>query len=589
MAYDSIEFVDRDYSIAKKDRISSTQIKTRQSSFNSISNVWRGFRLSSYQKLLDMKKNSLVNGTYSAENNGKLSESANKKLIKKPLAIAKLEQKIKILSDEVVPTNYVNNRAIKIRKKMMDNLQANCKLSYTVNEDSHDEIFENESNLNNIVESDSITSALDNAMNAVNVENNVNVPVEEAVEDKTVIEATEVSPVAEVPVEEVVTNEEVAEDNSVIEATEVSPVAEVPTEEVVTNEEVADDNTVIEATEVNPVAEVSTDEVVTNEEVAEDNSVIEATEVSPVAEVPSDDTVFDFDSDEALFEITTNGDHDSYIQPITDIPVNYSNDVNNETVISDDTIKVSKNNSSIAKIDKYKNEENKFEYKPMTAEEIEEAKRNIEYDNEKVYSSERKKVPVITFSDIFKPVSQEKREALYESFVNQPTNPSYTLTDNNDRYVPLIVPERNTEVKSYSNDVYKNDSSSISDINDMKEQYLKLQKLLNSKTAKYKSINQQREDIISRVADSDKDVSNANELLRKKRMMMERYINDIQEKCNALDSETNSLEEEINMSRKHLEENKQIVNSTHNTIDEIDQLLSENYYDSEEETKKRIA
>ena len=145
---DAIELVDKDYSVAKKDRISSTQIKTRHKSFEAISRVWNKFRLSRIEKLLDMKKNSFVNGKFNADENSRLTRSAEKTLTKKSLAIAKLEEKIKIRSNEVVPVNYVNNRAIKIRKKMMDNLVANCDMSYSVDLDSRDQIFEEAENNN---------------------------------------------------------------------------------------------------------------------------------------------------------------------------------------------------------------------------------------------------------------------------------------------------------------------------------------------------------------------------------------------------------------------------------------------------------
>ena len=584
---DAIELVDKDYSVAKKDRISSTQIKTRHKSFEAISRVWNKFRLSRIEKLLDMKKNSFVNGKFNADENSRLTRSAEKTLTKKSLAIAKLEEKIKIRSNEVVPVNYVNNRAIKIRKKMMDNLVANCDMSYSVDFDSRDQIFEeaennNVNSINNGVSSTEIASALDEAMDKVSVEEN-----NEAV-------APVVTDVAETAVEPVVTETAepvISEDNSV-EATEVTsdiaPVEEVSTpvvtdvaetavEPVVTEtaEPVISEDNSVEATEVTsdiaPVEEVSTP-VVTD--VAEDSNI---------TEVNNSDAIYDFNLDDgkALFEITNPEDEKTEENIVSENPINYNSDVSEEKIVSNDDneIKVLKNNSSVARIDKYKDEVEKFEYKPMTAEEIEAARKNIEYDKyEKIYAKERKKVPVITFKDIFKPASQEKRDEMYNSILKSEisNSPTYINSESNDRYVPLIAPEREEKVNVYENDTTNDYESDVSSVKNLKEQYLQLQRMLSSKEAKLKSINAQRNELVNKVADSDKDVENINEIFKKKRMMMAQYINDIQQKCKDIDSETSHVEEELDMNKKRLEENMKLVSTTNDAIDEIDQLLGEN-------------
>jgi hypothetical protein len=589
---DAIELVDKDYSVAKKDRISSTQIKTRRKSFEAISRVWNKFRLSRIEKLLDMKKNSFVNGKFNADENSRLTRSAEKTLTKKSLAIAKLEEKIKIRSNEVVPVNYVNNRAIKIRKKMMDNLVANCDMSYSVDLDSRDQIFEeaennNVNSINNGVSSTEIASALDEAMDKVSVEENI-----EAV-------APVVTDVAETAVEPVVTETAepvISEDNSV-EATEVTndiapveavapvvtDVAETAVEPVVTETTepvISEDNGVVEATEVTsdiaPVEEVSTPVVTENidTDVAEDSNI---------TEVNNSDAIYDFNLDDgkALFEITSPEDEKTEENIVSENPINYNSDVSEEKIVSNDDneIKVLKNNSSVARIDKYRDEVEKFEYKPMTAEEIEAARKNIEYDKyEKIYAKERKKVPVITFKDIFKPASQEKRDEMYNSILKSEisNSPTYINSESNDRYVPLIAPEREEKVNVYENDTTNDYESDVSSVKNLKEQYLQLQRMLSSKEAKLKSINAQRNELVNKVADSDKDVENINEIFKKKRMMMAQYINDIQQKCKDIDSETFHVEEELDMNKRRLEENMKLVSTTNDAIDEINQLLGEN-------------
>ena len=215
----------------------------------------------------------------------------------------------------------------------------------------------------------------------------------------------------------------------------------------------------------------------------------------------------------------------------------------------------------------------------MTAEEIEAARKNIEYDKyEKIYAKERKKVPVITFKDIFKPVSQEKKDELYNSILKSEisNSPTYINSESNDRYVPLIAPEREEKVNVYENDTTNDYESDVSSVKNLKEQYLQLQRMLSSKEAKLKSINAQRNELVNKVADSDKDVENINEIFKKKRMMMAQYINDIQQKCKDIDSETSHVEEELDMNKRRLEENMKLVSTTNDAIDEIDQLLGEN-------------
>lgn len=643
---DAIELVDKDYSVAKKDRISSTQIKTRHKSFEAIARVWNKFRLSRIEKLLDMKKNSFVNDKFNADENSRLTKSAEKKLTKKSLAIAKLEEKIKICTNEIVPINYVNNRAIKIRKKMMDNLVANCDMSYSVDADSRDEIFndvetENVNSINQGISAEEIASSLDEAMDRVTVGNDVNsetvdtpdVVTENVVSDMVVpVETEEVPSVAAgVPVDETT-----SEDVSTVNAVDVPSVGadeEINTDVVAASDEtVNNESTVINAVRVSPVATAEDVNVVvpSDENVYDNVSTTDTTEVSPVdtvddinVAIPSDETVyedvntideagsssvvsneesndsdseydFNLDDGKALFEIT-NPSEEETPAIVSETPIDYNSDVSNDNIVNnseDDQIKVIKNSSSAAKIDKYKDDTERYEYKPMKAEEIEAARKNIEYDKyEKIYAEERRKVPVISFKDIFKPISAEAREELYNKIIeslskNSPTYVNSKNEINDDRYVPLIVPEREESSRTLEVEDSNTYESDVTSVKSLKEQYLQLQRMLSSKEAKLKSINAQRDELVNKVADSDKDVENVNEILKQKRMMMTQYINDIQKKCSDIDSETLQFEEEIDMNKKRLEENMKFVSTTNDEIDEINQLLGDS---GEYHSGRRIA
>lgn len=132
MMVDKIDLLDNDYNLVSR-KASPRQIKTRSKSFSSISGIFTKFRISRLEKKLEKSRKSFVN----QEIHKNLSDSSvvrktEKNIEKKAKAIAKIEEKIMILSKENVPTNYVENRAIKLRKNMMNNLSHNSFMAYSL-------------------------------------------------------------------------------------------------------------------------------------------------------------------------------------------------------------------------------------------------------------------------------------------------------------------------------------------------------------------------------------------------------------------------------------------------------------------------
>lgn len=132
MMVDKIDLLDNDYNLVSR-KASPRQIKTRSKSFSSISGIFTKFRISRLEKKLEKSRKSFVN----QEIHKNLSDSSvvrktEKNIEKKAKAIAKIEEKIMILSKENVPTNYVENRAIKLRKNMMNNLSHNSSMAYSL-------------------------------------------------------------------------------------------------------------------------------------------------------------------------------------------------------------------------------------------------------------------------------------------------------------------------------------------------------------------------------------------------------------------------------------------------------------------------
>ena len=132
MMVDKIDLLDNDYNLVSR-KASSRQIKTRSKSFSSISGSFTKFRSSGLEKKLEKSRKSFVNQEIHKNlGDSSVVRKTEKNIEKKAKAIAKIEEKIMILSKENVPTNYVENRAIKLRKNMMSNLSHNSSMAYSL-------------------------------------------------------------------------------------------------------------------------------------------------------------------------------------------------------------------------------------------------------------------------------------------------------------------------------------------------------------------------------------------------------------------------------------------------------------------------
>ena len=136
MTDDLFELVDRDYDQVQREEY-PRQIKTRRSSFNTIVEKFTNFRINRLKKKLEKEKAKALTEKYTESN-------YEDKIERRALKIAKLEEKIKILSRDEVPASYVDNRAIKLKKKMCDNLTQNIASLYSVGMENKEEIFAEE-------------------------------------------------------------------------------------------------------------------------------------------------------------------------------------------------------------------------------------------------------------------------------------------------------------------------------------------------------------------------------------------------------------------------------------------------------------
>ncbi len=125
MVLDNVELKDEyDRTVTPDSRVSCNQIRTKSSTFEAIKRRWSNFCVSRLNKRLESKKKDLVTTSFGAKGSG-LSAGGTRALDRKVNAIARLEKTIRILSKEGFPALYVQHRAIKLRKKMMENLVFN--------------------------------------------------------------------------------------------------------------------------------------------------------------------------------------------------------------------------------------------------------------------------------------------------------------------------------------------------------------------------------------------------------------------------------------------------------------------------------
>ena len=144
MAFENIELVDRDYENCSKEAM-PRQIKTRSLSFRNIVEKFRQFRI----RRLERKMEKIVDKTLSSDySKSKIAD----KLMSKSLKLARLEEKIRILQKENIPSKFVKSRAIKLRNYMMENTVKSAAGLYFVDLDDSDVlgfVSADESALNN--------------------------------------------------------------------------------------------------------------------------------------------------------------------------------------------------------------------------------------------------------------------------------------------------------------------------------------------------------------------------------------------------------------------------------------------------------
>ena len=138
MAHD-IELVDREFGRVRVPI--RRKIKFKGISFTNISKRWNNFRLNRLKSKLIADKEKLVSMEFTNDQLTKGRETTEQKIMRKTTAIAKLESKIQFLETGNYSTEeFVNSRAIKLKKTMMSNLVYNRDSLYGLTDEAANEI-----------------------------------------------------------------------------------------------------------------------------------------------------------------------------------------------------------------------------------------------------------------------------------------------------------------------------------------------------------------------------------------------------------------------------------------------------------------
>lgn len=373
MAEEKIEYVERDYNhCVRKEK--PRLIKARVLSFNSIANRFKNFRLNLMKKRLDSMKDKALTEKYSESN-------FSKKIDKKSKAIAKLEEKIMVISKEEVPTDYVSKRAIKLKKSMIDNLSYNSHLFYSIGLENKDKIFEKS------VENESIDSS-------VMVDG-----LHEVVDGETEVSSEDL------------TKQTIAD----IVNAELDSVSEKDKDQEEQIEEYGDIPKSIDGDVAGGL---------------EDIVVNESSNDGQVSEMSKEEIQRIIDDAFTQTEVSAVSENDKKEEPAP------GDSVHEEVEDAINMIKVSRNNSGIVRAEKFdeqgeeKTKKGKYQYTPMSDEEIRESQRKLGFDeNGNILDSEVATTSGDSDIDL-SDVVVEKNESL------------------NDRVVPIIAADRSDQADS---------------------------------------------------------------------------------------------------------------------------------------------
>lgn len=557
MALNNIEYIDREYARCLRNG-KSRVIKARMSSFRSIADRFTNFRIRLLENKLEKMKDKSLEEKYS-------KDDFSKKIDKKTKAMAKLEEKIMVLSKEDVPNDFVSKRAIKLKKSMIDNLTFNSDMFYTIGLDKKEEIFGDLS----LDDNHSIESGILN----------------ENLDAEDLDSFIDVDALHEVGSSE---HEEGLPELDAVNITNGNNIDVVPDD--ITRQAIADVvNAELDGVELDG-------EALTDTQKSSDDSLNGSLDASGA--VSSGEM-----SKEEVKEVIENAFKEVELSHESDDIILEDSKINDEVDSAIERIRVSQNNSSNINTEKYDpdgevkpKKDSKYQYVPMTDEEIRESQRKLGFDENgnmiESTSSFAVEVPKVSLDEIFVPKSTEKREAPIVVEDRKSSETPFDL-DSGENMFDVI----DTSIETHEADTQKaadlkefsfeeseegksTTSSKLDDYLSLKDKILQLQR--QKQISHEKKIRAEREaaekaekaqEVKKMFEDSQRTYEESLERLRA-------YTESLEEECEINSKDAEIAENDAQMSENFIEIQQKKADDNYRVIREIDGIINGESEDS---------
>ena len=536
MTEDNFELVDRDYENCLREEY-PRQIKNRNSSYNSIYQRFTNFRIKCLKNKLESMKDAALTDGYTKSN-------YEKKIDKKSKAIARLEEKINILSRNSVPANYVQKRAIKLKKKMFDNLKYNTQNMYSIGLENKEIVFGEEEPIN-VVSTDLDRKTIEDSINA----EFSNMNSEEDKMDRESIENAVNEEFAQLNADEL--NRDGIEDSINSEFAKVSELDRNVIENSI-NEEFAQLNN--EDSEMEEYT--SGKETIGAEDIKD---VINESFEKYEPEIP--------EMQEKTYAENENSNEINIEEPEMQEKTYAENENSNKINIEEPEMRhISQNNSFSARLSRYDNEGNEkeyYEYVPMTDEEIRESQIKLGFDE--------------NGNIIDQPKDTTERKVGTASLVDSNiVIPDFNLNDilvppkkdiNHSREIPIVVNERDEETRD------QHETATIDDYNSLREKilYLKQQQEITRKHREDAQKNaektaEQAKEMLEMFEESEKNYAQSIDMLKA-------YSQELEEDCNRNRERAEAAENDARKNNDFINSHKEKVDYNNRIINEIDSII----------------
>lgn len=549
MAHNNIDIVDKDYEQCIGKAL-PRQIRFKSSSYDSI---FSQFKKKLYERKMNRVIDKTLSTTYTEKDlEDKLSVSSDK--------IATLENKIRKLSKDDVPSKYVESRAIKLRDYMMENTLKNSAGLYLVDL-TKDDIVDFNDDLSSV--------AIDDTFNQIDVDSdNIN---KEQIGNIINEEFKSLEDHSDNSMTKFVSPEEVRD------AVGINPSVN---QTIDFNENNEKDSNISNLNSINEEIEDPVIDVVVDKKNEEPNS----DKFEPLI---FDNPVVDSDSsnDESLSIIDQDADDKNKKVEID------TEDIRTEIDNALKSMRVSSSESSVAKIDKFDNHGNirfKDSYTPMTDDEIAESQEKINsvpnYD-EKPYTLPSGSIfdEKVTFENLFIPAdvsnfniktdkSEEKRDVPVVVTAREET-PQNT----EDNIVDYTFEEDSSDLSQESDkmrSIKTNGGNTLEEINILKAKALELQK-------KQKEIDKRMADAQKSAVEKSKEAQAARESadasldeLNGRLEMFRQYCAGLEKDYDEKVRETEIFQNDIQMNNNFIQIQNSKTSENFGIIDEIDRIMS---------------